>query len=397
MPFLRSLAILLVGASVCWADHEVRTLTNQTYTGKVVAIKDQEVQIQEASGEIKKTPLSQVLFINLHPAKEPSVETPYTLVRLADDSQLYCSAAEFKGTDLLITLLSGQKAKLPLSSLAGVLRNAQEKEVRTQFDAALTKKLKTDQLMTFKEGKLRSLEGNLGDVDAEGARIQFRLDTGEVFNPKLANVRGLAWYRPRGAGKAPVCIVVDALGNTLAASDISLQGGTVAVTTSTGARIDFTESALSKLDFNRGKLTFLSDLLPSDIVETTPLLQVTQIVHYHKDTDLDGQPIVLGKVKHAKGLSMRSHTELEFELNGKYKEFKAILGADTTYSKIKTRAIVTIRCDGSQVFRERVNTDTPLPVDLNVANVQKLRIIVSSDIVGRESDRATLADARVSQ
>ncbi len=393
MPFCRSLLVLLAVAAFGWADAEVRTLGNQTLKGKVVSLKDQEVQVQDSSGTIKKTPLSQVLSITLRQAKEPPADAKYVLVQMVDDSRLYCTTTAFKGNELHVTLLSGQKATLPVASLTGFLRNAQDRNLREQYEKNLAKAGKHDRVLVLKGGQLNPLEGALGDVDPDGQRIQFRLDSGQVFTPKLDNVQGLIWSRPKGGGKAPVCLVIDTVGNTLAAANVTLQGDTFVVTTATGARIDFSEAALAKLDYNRGKLTFLSDMVPTDVVETS---RIGLIVRYHKDKNLDDQPIYLGKVEHAKGLSMHAHTELEYDLSGKYKEFKAVFGADPRIGT-ETKAIVSIRCDGAQVFKGQVDIDHPQPIDIDVRNVQKLRVIVSSSNPLDLHDHATLADARVSQ
>ena len=78
---------------------------------------------------------------------------------------------------------------------------------------------------------------------------------------------------------------------------------------------------LAKLDFNIGKLTYLSDLEPAKVVERSGIGLIT---HYRKDTNLDGEPILLEK-QHAKGLSLHAvHPELFYNLAGKYRDFKRI-------------------------------------------------------------------------
>ncbi len=67
---------------------------------------------------------------------------------------------------------------------------------------------------------------------------------------------------------------------------------------------------VARLDFNIGKLTFLSDLEPAKVVERSGIGLIT---HYRKDANLDGEPILLEK-QHAKGLSLHAHTELSYQL-----------------------------------------------------------------------------------
>src|SRR5262249_22283605 len=146
------------------------------------------------------------------------------------------------------------------------------------------------------------------------------------------------------------------------------------------------------LDYNLGKLTFLSDLEPARVVEKSGSGLVT---HYRKDMNLDGEPLVLNTRSFAKGLSMHSYTELEYNLGGKYKDFKAILGVDTRVGE--SQALVTIECDGARVFSEKVSAKDRRPLALNVRDVNRLRIIVSSRNFLDLHDHATLAEARVSQ
>src|SRR5262249_12529341 len=149
---------------------------------------------------------------------------------------------------------------------------------------------------------------------------------------------------------------------------------------------------VAKLDYNLGKLTFLSDMEPTKIVEKSGIGLVSR---YRKDANLDGEPILLER-QYTKGLSLHSYTELEYNLAGKYKEFKALLGVDTR-TGTASKALVTIYCDGEKRFSETVAAKAPQPISLNVNGVQELRIVVSSQNFLDLYDHATLADARVSQ
>jgi hypothetical protein len=164
------------------------------------------------------------------------------------------------------------------------------------------------------------------------------------------------------------------------------------LTTSFGAKVSLKRDQLAKLDFNIGKLTFLSDLEPAKVVERSGIGLVT---HYRKDANLDGEPILLEK-QHAKGLSLHAHTELSYNLAGKYKDFKARLGVDVRTGG-DSQALVTIYCDGDKRFAETVSIKASRDIALSVKDVQTLRIVVSSRNILDLHDHATLADARVSQ
>ena len=100
--------------------------------------------------------------------------------------------------------------------------------------------------------------------------------------------------------------------------------------------------------------------------------------------------------RHPKGLSFHAHTELSYDLAGKYKEFKALLGVDARIGS-DSQAVVSIYCDGDKRFAEVVSVKTHKDIALNVHGVHTLRIVVSSRNFLDLHDHATLANARVSQ
>jgi hypothetical protein len=133
---------------------------------------------------------------------------------------------------------------------------------------------------------------------------------------------------------------------------------------------------------------------PSEVLERS---RIGLVIHYRKDLNLEDQPIRLMGNVHSKGLSMHAHTELEYDLGGKYKDLKFVLGADTRIGETENKAVVVIRADGGQIFSQTVNPLKAEPVSLSVRNVNKLRIIVRSSNILDLHDHATLADVRVSQ
>src|SRR5260370_11963812 len=74
------------------------------------------------------------------------------------------------------------------------------------------------------------------------------------------------------------------------------------------------------------------------------------LAHYRRDTNLDGQPIVLAGQQHAKGLAIHAYTPLEYNLGVKYKELKAAVGVGSrAQAQIQSlvRVLVIIECDGA--------------------------------------------------
>ena len=382
--------LLLIGSSLLADD--LRTLGGKIVSGELTAISASDITITTTDGPAV-TPLSQVLALDIRKARAIPPGTKFTLVQLLDDSLLHCQAVMFRGNEAELTLLSGAQVKLPISSLTWMLKDADNSELRTKFTNVLAQKSRRDRIVILRDMELNALEGTLGDVDAKGLNIQFRRDGAEAINVLFERLQALIFHRTGVSGENPMCKVHDIDGNTLIAVKLAYpQADQLLLTTSFGAKIVLKQDTLAKLDFNIGKLTYLSDLEPVKVVERSGIGLVT---HYRKDVNLDGEPILLDK-QYVKGISLHAHTELSYNLAGNYKEFKARLGVDSRTGS-ESQALVTIYCDGEKRFAEVVSVKTQKDIAFSVKDVTTLRIVVSSRNFTDLHDHATLADARVSQ
>jgi hypothetical protein len=397
MPIRRTLSLLtffLLGAALLRAD-EVRTLGNKTISGTVIDVNDKEVAVRTDAGMVVKTPLNEVLALDLRPVKGVPAGTKYSDVRLLDETLLHCSKVGFRGKNAELTLLSGQQVKVPIDSVVWVRHDAGNETVRKEWEALVGQAdVKRDRVVGMKNDELFAIDGTFGDVDPKGASIQFRLESGVIRDVPFERMQGMIFYRTETTSKSPVCQVTDLQGNTLSAAAVKLKGHTFTVTTVSGLDITYDQQQIARFDYNLGKLTYLSDLRPSKVVEKSG---VGLPIAYRKDKNLDGEDILLGDKTFPKGLSMHAYTELEYNLGGKYKEFKAFLGVDPRVGA-ESKARVTIERDGKQIFSEEVTTATPLKqVVLPLEKAKTLRITVSSSNILDLHDHVTLADAKVSQ
>ncbi len=325
--------------------------------------------------------------------REVPAGTKVTDVRLIDDSVVHCQAVAFKGNEAELTLLSGARVNLPINFLTWMVQDAQNPVVRKKFTDLLAQKSKRDRIVILRDMELNALEGTLGDIDAKGASIQFRRDGADAINILMERLHGLIFYRTEVPTETPMCRVLDTDGNMLVAAKLAYaEKDGLVLTTTFGAKVALPRETLAKLDFNIGKLTYLSDLEPAKVIERSGIGLIT---HYRKDTNLDGEPIMLDK-QHPKGISLHAHTELSYNLAGKYKDFKAQLGVDARTGS-DSQALVTIYCDGEKRFAEVVSVKTRRDIAFSVKDVNTLRIVVSGRNFLDLHDHATLADARVSQ
>lgn len=386
-----SLAAFLLLAATLAAD-EVRTLGGKSITGTLAAINETEVVVKTEAGNVA-TPLSQVLAVNIRPAKAIEANAKYSDVRLLDDTVLHCKSAVFQGKEVELTLLSGVTFKLPLNFIGSFARDAQNAPLARKFEDLVSKRLKRDRIVILRDSELNALEGSLGDFDPKAQTVKFTSEaTGTVIDLPLDRLHGFIFYRSEAPTESPICKVYDTEGNNLMALKLQHDGNRLAVTTTFGATVNLPAESLARLDFNMGKLTFLSDMVPTKIIEKSGI----GLINRHRvDANLDGEPILLDK-QYAKGLSMHAHTELEYNLGGKYKEFKAILGIDLR-TGADSQPKVTIYCDGAEQFSEVITGKKVRPLALPVKDVTTLKIVVSGRNFLDLHDHVTLAEARVSQ
>ena len=99
---------------------------------------------------------------------------------------------------------------------------------------------------------------------------------------------------------------------------------------------------------------------------------------------------------------MQASTELEFDLDGDYREFSAVAGIDDRIKR-PDADLTVLRIEGDgKLLKEltftRKNKDQHMvPITLNIKDVQKLRITVSSGDLTDVGKHVSLGDAKVSK
>jgi hypothetical protein len=389
--------VFLVLAAGLVAADEVKTLSGKNVVGTLVTVSPSEVVVETKDGPVK-TPLAQVLAVTIA-GPEKAAPSKYSAIRLLDDSVLYCKDVKLQGTGVEATLTSGATLKLPISGVVWLLHGAEDSNLRKQFEELTLQKVRRDRLVILRDGLLNPLDGTLGEPDAQGKTIPFKREGLDAVPVQLERIQGMIFYRTESPSEAPIVKVFDRDGNVLSATKLAFESKTWQLTTPFGAALSLPEGAVAKLDFNLGKLTYLSDLDPTKVIENRWGQSKDVIYPYRRDTSLDGQPIMMPELV-AKGLSMHAYCELHYDLGGKYKELRGILGVERRLGA-NAHPVVEIFCDGEKRFSQTVSAKELQKVNINVKEVTSLKIVVRSaseigGLLGLQ-DHVTFADARVSQ
>ncbi len=379
---------------------EVRTLTGQTIKGNLESVNEKELVIA-GNGPVAVAQIVDLVFSG----NQPQASDKYLDVELSDGSLLHCSQFVLKGGKVDLKLVQGAEIKdLPLAAISYVLNDAQDAKNREEWQKLLARRGKGD-LLAIKaaDGVVNPLEGTLGEGDAQGETIGFETSTGKKARPRLDRIHGMAFLRQPNPDVAPtMCKAQDLSRDLLVVAKMTMTDQGYGLTTVAGAKAEFPFKSFTRWDFSKGKLTYLSDLEP----KATETSNVERVEHYRRDKNLDGEPIQLPQKNEdgvpvlrvfPKGLALHAYTELQYDIGGEYKEFKAILGVDPKVQG-DSHVKVTIEGDGKELFAAEISrTDEPRPITLDVKNVKQLRIVVASAGLLDLGNHVCLADAKVSK
>jgi hypothetical protein len=414
--------LALVALAPTAAAAELATLDGKKLTGEIVAISGNELTFKSPAGE-EKFLVTTIHSVTMGPAPR-AMETSqkHTTVELIDGSLFRCSDITIKGDQVELKLLSpgatGPAAASPRTvtvpmrpALYAVNRVAGDLKLDQDFRGLLRSRGRND-LFVFKkpvtndQGKevdaLDATAGTFGPGDATGESIQFTQEGAKEAPVRMTRVAGMIFNQRVEAVPPAICKVIDADGNELVAAAVARTPKGYAVTTVSGVKVDLDQAQVSKFDFAAGSIKYLSDLDPAALEESG-----TDPEHYQRDKNLDKRPIQLvvepagGRVEaFPKGLTLKAKTMITYELKGQYKVFRAVAGVDADKeNEAGSQVKITIDDAGAGVnlFKGTVKKgDKPLDLNLNVTNVDRLKITVESDgTVTDLGNQVSLGNARV--
>jgi hypothetical protein len=393
MRIISAAFVLLCATHVSAA--ELTTLSGKKLTGDISAISSQGVTIKTADGDVV-TPIAEVLLVELaadSPSRDKFIE-----VELVDGTVLACTDVSLNGDRVELTLTSGPTVQAPLAAVRSLLQDAHSASVRQKWNQMLRERGPLDLLVLRSEGKLDALDGTFGAGVGDG--IEFTLNSNEQkLTPKLSRLQGLIFVRKPDPNAPPVfCRVVDLAGNVIIAKSVQIDESAVSIESVSGATTKYAAlNKLARLDFSKGKLSYLSDLDPIEKDETST---EDLVFPYRRDRNLYGGPLRLKGETYSKGLALHSRTVLTYDLGSEYQLFRAVLGVDDVVRSENGAAVyvkVIIEADGRELFRGDVRSkDDPKPLALDVKNVRRLRISVVSPLLDL-GNQVDLCDARVSK
>jgi hypothetical protein len=396
--------LVLIAGAVGGAD--LRTLKNETFKGDIVGATDKEI-VFSTGGEKVTLPITQIHSININPEGKIEPGTKYADLELTDGSLLHCKEVTLgpKGAD--VVFLDDRKTHIPIAAVSSILYEGHVPASRKDWSERIAKKRTRDAVVIRFEDVINALPGTIGDPTPDGKELNFlRLidkGMGKTETRKetvaISRLHGLIYNRNLPPTAPPVAAkLYDTARNLIMVSGQSFGEDGLTVTTPAGVKFVYPLAQISRLDYSSGNLVYLSDLDPINVRMTSTF----ELVYpYRRDRNLDGKDkLRIGPDTFEKGLAMHSYTELEYDLRGDYRAFSCVAGFDAAVGGHPGPVVLTIEGDGRELKKmvfDRKDKAKAETISLNIKDVQKLRIIVSSGDLLDMGKHLDLGDAKVTK
>lgn len=390
--------LLVFFAAAAPPDFQVQASDGEQHYGRLTALSAKEVALDTQMGPLA---LSFDKVADITPLEKPAApaDKPSVWIELVDGSLLVGLAYDVSEGRAKITLLDRQVTELPTRTVAGVRFVDTAGEMAAQWAAIAESERTGDLIVIRRKTALDYQAGVLGDVTAE--TVGFKLDD-ETLSVKRTKVAGLLYYHPAGK-KLPrgFAQLVDAAGSRLELAEARLSGDKLKVKTPAGfERI----VPLNQVAAVTGRVQYLSDLEPESAVWTPYASAAGQpdslakLFRPRRNEAVDGGELKLDGVSYAKGLAMYSRSELVYRLPpGEFKRLWALAGIDDRARPAGAVRLV-IHGDDRKLLETDVAADqAPLPIDLDLTGVRRLRILVDFGPRAEAMDLFDLCDARILQ
>lgn len=398
---MQVLPLLLVTAFTLQTDaspqFEAKTLSGDVHGGTLLQLTGTELVLTDGKDEIR-VPVAQLLFVRLSDKKaRPVPDRKPARVYLMDGSEFSVAQIGVANRKATVKTSAGGQFSVPASALSHIRFAPADAKVTDAWKELVARDSKEDMLVVSKavpdQNKfvLDHLDGVIGDVDDRAIRL---LLDGDEIPLNRSKVYGIIYARREANLPKAVCRIECSDGNVFQAQQVILKDNSLHATIIGGASVSLAVASVHALDFSAGKLRYLSDMEPTK-VEYTPYFDV--VFKYTRDTNLDRDPLQIGKTTYEKGLSIHSKTLLRYRLAADYRRFQTVMGIDYVVARKGAGDVhVVISGDGKTILETDVrHNDKPRKLDLDISGVRDLEILVDFGSDLDISDHLDLADAKV--
>lgn len=404
------LIALLAAAAVNDAEATVAMLDGRAVRGTIESWTAKEISVAAADGATR-LPAGELLDVRwVRDLAKPSAATN---VELIDGTRIRYATFTIADRKAAFT---GDHFELPLSIPREAIRLIELRPstpfIATSLEEVERKQAPGDALVVSQRDSetMDYLTGVIGDVTAEQATFEW---DGDRVPVKRAKIAAMVFYRARQPKlPAAVCDLSLTDGSQIAAREVSLRDGRVSVTTPAGVELDLPLEKIMRADFSTGKVVYLSDMKPGEVRWTpgigVPEGSATARSLPRNDQSFSGSPLSLvwnddvGRSRrdvriYAKGLAVRSRTEMTYRLPADMKRFLTTAGmdpGDSGHGNVR----LEIRGDERVLWEGAVEAGrAPVEIDVELGSARRLHLTVDYGEHLDYGDRIHLAEARLTK
>ncbi|MDR3636702.1 MAG: NPCBM/NEW2 domain-containing protein, partial [Isosphaeraceae bacterium] len=315
-------------------------------------------------------------------------------VYLVGEEQLFGKIEALDAESLRVQTPWGDRLAVPLAYVAGVYMGLPEhKESPESFAKRLRARGTEDLLLArSKDGEVVAISGVAEGTDGDKLLFQFQDKSRSL---PLKQVEGLVIAaRPepkRPDGLRPTF----SMAGGLLVSGVwkALDARAWKVETAWGQELNLPAAEVRGVRFRGGQMTYLSDLKPSKVEETSFFGRRTP---WRKDVNLEGAPLKMDGRTYERGVAVHSRSALTYDLDGGYATFEAVVGFDES-AKGTGRVDCRVFAGDKELYANadlRANAP-PVRLSLPVAGADRLKLVVDFGPDEDTGDRVIWGNARV--
>ncbi len=364
-----------------------------TLSGRIRQIgpKDQ-VTLVPSEGPERVVPLTNLVKLTRE-GNPVSFSSDLSLILFPDGDRLYRSViGAATDTTVGVQQYALGNLSIPLESALGiVLTLPSDDDARDAFMIRVRSEPRTSEILWLANGD-RVTGGFLG---LDEMKIKFQTGNGTLtldrsgitalgFNPATVNY-------PRPKDTFLELTLSD--GSRLGVTDTRIDQGQVVALTRFGSALRLPISELATVHVQSPAVSYLSE---REAFKTHYISYVGSIRPYRSDETVDGHPFRLAGQFYDRGLGTQSRTFLAYRLDPGDRRFQALVGLDDRAGSLGS-VVFRVLVDG----RERFNSppmsvsDTPKPIDVDVAGAKTLILVTEFGDRGGVRDFADWVEARL--
>jgi hypothetical protein len=368
---------------------EVELLSGESKQGELQSLDPASLGLK-IGADLVSIPTADLLSVSIPAVDANAPATTPLLVGLVDGGLLEATSVTVGETGANLESPLVGSLKLPVTSLAWVRFMSPTAGQNDLWNSLLRREARRDVVVMPQGDVLDNVSAVVSEVSPQ--QVKFLLDGDEV-TVNTGKVFGIVFARrPPAAAQKSGLLLRMANSQRMRLRSVAQTDGHLEGTSSSGAAIRIPLAAVAGLDFSGGRVAYLSDLEPRDVVYAS-LLDTTW--EYQKNRTYEGRPLQLQGRTYSRGLWIHSKTELKYRLSGEYSRFQAIVGIDDS-TEGRGHVLLSITADGKSLFSKPIRGgDAPIPLNLDVTGVRELQILVDFGEAGEAFDDLDLAEARL--